>query len=129
LDDLVKRAPDIEIVVDVTPDGQGDCIRTVAVIGDGKQKEMFVKPEQRTKTLSDFQNKLRCTKINHHERAMRNENQGGDLFDRDGQPVLPLSCTTASTNSTTDIPKETPDTSVYYYSRQVIVFVRAQIME
>lgn len=59
LDDIVELDPTLEIVVDATPDGHGDCIRTVLDHSTGKTTRLFVTPEQRTMTLKDFRSQLR----------------------------------------------------------------------
>ncbi len=116
VDDLVKMAPDLEIIVDVTPDGQGDCVRTV-VADEGRQKEMFVKPEQRPMTLGDFQSKLRSTKINQNERTAQVDYGVTGSTDQESRVIVPLNSAPSTGFSTGKW--ESPDTSVFYYSRQV----------
>jgi Cupin-like domain len=59
LDDIVDMDPDLEVTVDATPDGHGDCVRTVMDHKTGKLQRLFVTPEQRKMTLREFRKQLR----------------------------------------------------------------------
>lgn len=92
LDDIVNMDPSLKVVVDATPDGHGDCVRTVLDHAAGKQHRMFVTPEQRTMTLAEFRTQLRegrkgmRTRQGNHERDSdfhsndntNNDQQSGD---------------------------------------------------
>lgn len=59
LDDIVDMDPDLEVVVDATPDGHGDVVRSVLDQQTGQQLSLFVTPEQRRMTLAEFRTQLR----------------------------------------------------------------------
>jgi len=75
LDDLIHHVgPDMIITVNVTPDGRGDCIRSVITQQDGSsmKKKMFVKPQQIEMTLTSFRDQLRKKERSHHGNATAN---------------------------------------------------------
>ncbi|KAL9186294.1 hypothetical protein ACHAXT_005532 [Thalassiosira profunda] len=65
LDDIIDRVgEDAELTVDVTPDGHGDCVRTVQAEDDGSDlrsstRRMFVKPHEETMGIGKFRDLLR----------------------------------------------------------------------
>ena len=64
LDDLIRLCDTsgnakMKLTVDVTPDGHGDCVRTVRADNDEKARRFFVKPEERTMSIKDFRKNLR----------------------------------------------------------------------
>jgi hypothetical protein len=69
LDDLVEMDPRLELVVDASPDGHADCVRSVLDKATGKVQRLFVTPEQRTMTILEFRNQLRSGR-----RKMRQKN-------------------------------------------------------
>jgi len=58
LEVLVAMDPDLELTVDVTPDGHGDCLRQVQS-SNSTPKRLFVQPEQQKMTLKELQKRLR----------------------------------------------------------------------
>lgn len=67
LDQLIEKYPNIEITVDITPDGHGDCIRQVKTFvhdddddnQTSSQQLVFVKPMEKKMKLIEFANHLR----------------------------------------------------------------------
>mmetsp|Transcript_18439 Transcript_18439/g.23734 ORF Transcript_18439/g.23734 Transcript_18439/m.23734 type:complete len:503 (+) Transcript_18439:54-1562(+) len=69
LDDLVSYNPDLELFVDVTPDGHGDCLRytkdatttakETANPNSSQSQKIFVKPMERKMPISTFTKHLR----------------------------------------------------------------------
>lgn len=107
LDDIVDRCGEsLEITVDVTPDGHGDCIRTVAA--SGNHRKMFVKPQERRMSIGHFRRSLRSTPRSTKERRPQDE-EGNAMFnqlehDHDGKQTVPQD--------------GSPRHEVVYYSRQ-----------
>ena len=99
---------DLEITVNVTPDGHGDAIRTISTVEDccnNKEDPTFVLPEERRMSMSDFVTALRSTPVDHATTAE---------VDSNGLPILQaMTEDGASKLSIIDNPN-----SVYYYSMQ-----------
>jgi jumonji domain-containing protein 7 len=113
LDDLVERYPEQELVVDATPDGHGDCLRCVADHGeDGAPttaaKKVFVQPEERRMTLSEFRQRLRCHEGRH------------EPYFRDPPPTVFQLTQTEETKNAQNVDELQPksEEAVLYYSRQ-----------
>jgi peptidyl-lysine (3S)-dioxygenase / protease len=115
LDALVNLRPDLEITVDVTPDGHGDCLRRVksSSLEDGSDSWCFVQPIQRSMSLQTFQQKLRQQAQRENDR-ISNEN----LTVRDD--YRGRSFDTMPTSSTMEESRPGLDDidGVVYYSRQ-----------
>lgn len=119
LDDLVSICSDcgkddIELTVDVTPDGHGDCVRTVREGSSDERKRFFVKPEERTMSILQFREELRCGRDTYDDK--RCGERGGCRTsierDADGLAVHTLS------NSEGENHHSDSKVPVLYYSRQ-----------
>ncbi len=93
--------------VDVTPDGHGDTIRIV----DGEK--IFVMPEVRKMSFTEFRDKLRANNTHNHNIIVEGRDENGLI-------------TLSSTNNIQNLKKceqddnnNNPDNEVFYYSRQV----------
>ena len=112
LDELVDKcdASQVQLTVDVTPDGYGDIVRTVQS-DNGTTKRMFVKPQEKTMTLLDFRTQR------------RSEREKGDTivrscqFDPDGRIILPL-VDEQQGEANTAIPLCTTNSQVLHNSRR-----------
>jgi hypothetical protein len=117
LDDILERlGKETRLTVDVTPDGQGDSVRTT--LGG---EEIFVQPKECNMTLQEFSERLRRP-------SSTNESPSSSL-DANGRPMVRLHddkdallSTVSARNddsgngtSTSHLPVD----SVVYYSRQV----------
>lgn len=61
LDELVEHFPQLNLHVDITPDGHGDCLRQVSMPSEGANTEKtFVKPMSYKMTVVDFCEHLRA---------------------------------------------------------------------
>jgi len=112
LDDLVNVCKadcreDLMLTVDVTPDGHGDVVRTVLQDGE-TQKRMFVKPQEKQMTLSEFRNGLRIQSRRGCHNPVEIDESGKAIF-----PLETLDEGDAASSSFCDSDK------VLYYSRQV----------
>lgn len=114
LDDLVDtfcQGDGVSLTVDVTPDGHGDCVRTVDIEGSGPRR-MFVTPQQRIMSIDEFRSKLRSSRVS----CSNTDNKPLDR-DEDGREILTLvdndSLRKGSEEETLD------DSCVFYYSRQM----------
>jgi jumonji domain-containing protein 7 len=98
---IVERHPELNLVVDVTPDGHGDCLRRV------ENRLVFVTPEEQTMTVKEFQlilsRKSNSAAQDHHRKRIFQ-----DRLDTNGQKAL----------ETRSYKRQTTDESVLYYSRQ-----------
>jgi len=128
LDDLVELAAqdgdeEMILTVDSTPDGHGDCVRTVwpndnqrnqriEVKNTRKLKKMFVKPEEKKMSLTTFRKLLRKGRF--HYREKRSNNFEGDTCIKGGLQIFPEGLETAELSNG----KDTADHAVLYYSRQ-----------
>jgi hypothetical protein len=125
---------DMLLTVDVTPDGHGDCVRTVRKRGEkGTHTRMFVKPEERQMTMTQFREELRRGHSEWMEEGNKIVNHSDLLQDEDGLEVHNLYIdddgdhnNDAQRNSSpsddavpTDPTKKMA--SVLYYSRQVSI--------
>ena len=140
LDDIVNRfengnQDDIRITVDVTPDGHGDCIRTVSSStgscrGNNKQThssslQMFVKPLEKQMTLTEFREKLRqgSSRVEKMERNQSNapllDENGRTILSRTEKRAFSLESQSSVDLSLANLPSDLPEESVLYYSRQV----------
>ena len=129
LDDLVELAAqdgdeEMILTVDSTPDGHGDCVRTVwpndnqrnqriEVKNTRKLKKMFVKPEEKKMSLTTFRKLLRKGRF--HYREKRSNNFEGDTCIKGELQIFPEGLETAELSNG----KDTADHAVLYYSRQV----------
>jgi len=139
LDDLVNictnssdnrnhsESKDMLLTVDVTPDGNGDCIRTVRERGkQGTRTRMFVKPEERQMTMTQFREELRRGHGEWTQEGQKPDNHGESLQDEDGLEIHDLYIDddndAQSNSSPSDDAVPTDPTkkmaSVLYYSRQ-----------
>jgi len=112
LDDIIRHVgEDTILTVDVTPDGHGDCIRSVIDMKNGsenlKRRQMFVKPHEKRMAIKTFRDLLR----------------GGPESNSNGLGAFPLRCYVGNvgkeycdTESFFDGVGHTP---VVYYSKQV----------
>jgi hypothetical protein len=127
-----QQEDDRVITVDVTPDGQGDCVRTCRQHGTsttthGEEEEIFVQPKEYQMTLSEFRTRLRRQQEQQQPRKTSHD------LDIHGRPVLtfhaeeePSSSATMSNDNNDDADMHNgktqyslpPDDSVVYYSRQ-----------
>jgi hypothetical protein len=128
LDDICDLVDPDEtmLMVDVTPDGQGDCVRTTTTVSSQNQ-EVFVQPKECQMTLKDFRDRLR-------RQEQRNDGNNGNDDDLENnadihldihqRPLVRLICeddddATTSSDDDDDSPPPLPENSVVYYSRQV----------
>jgi hypothetical protein len=100
---IVERHPELKLVVDVTPDGHGDCLRQV------ENRWVFVTPEEQTMTVKQFQLLLSRKNQNviqdHHRKRIFQECLGPNDQHK--------------THETTSCMRLLPlEESVFYYSRQ-----------
>ena len=106
---------DCTIVVDVTPDGYGDCIRRVK---DAKSmdcnKKMFVKPMQVSMTISQFTKSLRNGRNKQRQQFSSNQ------YDPIEHTIIPIMEQQNMTSNTKDYyyDDDDDDDAVLYYSRQ-----------
>ena len=105
--DIDNDIAELELNVDVTPDGHGDTIRTV----DGKK--MFVMPQVQKMKFAEFRTKLRK---NRKVKQMQNERYSDLERDDNGRFTFPSS---DANNGESD--SLLSDNEVVYYSRQVCV--------
>lgn len=96
---------DLEITVNVTPDGHGDAIRMVQLsVGDNRPvlERAFVLPEERSMKLRDFVRELRT--------SSEEESSDQEGIDSNGLPILNQHRDERTSSS--------PIKSVHYYSMQ-----------
>ena len=134
LDDIVQKSKtnigeDTLITVDVTPDGHGDCIRSVDGFAgdktDGKDnkygsriKRLFVKPMEKQMSLDEFRTNLR-RKPPKGEKSKFDEPYTSQL-DENSRQILSRTSSTEYNHDRHDRPPSgLPEDSVVYYSRQV----------
>ena len=113
LDALVSRHADLEIAVDITPDGYGDCLRCVRLSPGataGEDVLCFVQPCQCTMSLLNFQQKLR-------QQAQRKGNVTTDSIDYRSRSFETLLNTPTDEDTNLLRPEYEPD-GIVYYSRQ-----------
>jgi hypothetical protein len=115
LDELVETLrdecqDDVVLTVNVTPDGHGDCVRTVKH-GD-VQKRMFVKPQERQMTIGEFRDELR---------SGRQASDGTHVVDKDenGRAIFSLGTNGECEMLPQTVPLSSDSDAVLYYSRQV----------
>lgn len=112
LDDLVDSDPTLSLVVDVTPDGQGDCLRlaqhqTLGCKHKENSQRTFVKPFEHRMSISEFRSCLRATRSGTTPSLEQIKNR---IF----QSTADVSCTVSEEAFNHGLPTE----AVYYYSRQ-----------
>jgi len=137
LEDLIqicgenKKGEEMKITVDVTPDGRGDCVRSVLMDtqSDGSIQKMFVKPLQVQMTLSSFRDELRkgysnlftksTTAKEDEEDQRENRNEPQQTCDAQGLALLSIShsSNTLPLSQSPSIYNNLPQ-GVYYYSLQ-----------
>ena len=83
LDDLVEMDPQLELVVDASPDGEADVVRTVIDHATGKHHRLFVTPEQRRMTLADFRKQLRQGRRQQQKQEREQQNGEEEVEDND----------------------------------------------
>lgn len=98
LDELVARYPKMELTVDVTPDGHGDCLRQVEI--QDQLKTIFVTSEERRMTLESFRDQLR------HATPVDEAEVRGRVFQATTGDEPPVAA------------RPVPTPGVVYYSRQ-----------
>lgn len=81
LDDIIRHVgEDTILTVDVTPDGHGDCIRSVVDMKNEseklKRRRMFVKPHEKRMDIKTFRDLLR--------RGHRDKTTNTESFDSNG---------------------------------------------
>jgi len=126
IDDLVQRHPDLTLTVDASPDGHADCLRKVRRRqlsnnhGDNDEEEvrstttfdMFVQPEERSMSLSQFREGLRASR----------EQQQADVLTPHEIRERIFSCSfdpdTTTDDEATHLPAAAATPPVLYYSRQ-----------
>jgi hypothetical protein len=110
LDDIRESlGNDTCLTVDVTPDGQGDSVRTT-LEGD----ELFVQPNECNMTLQEFSERLRRRK------STTNEQESPSCsLDANGRPMVRRLPDANDASSSTGTASSLPVDSVVYYSRQV----------
>lgn len=134
LDDIVHKSKtnngvDTLITVDVTPDGHGDCIRSVDGFADDKTdrkdnkpgsriNRMFVKPLEKQMSLDEFRTKLR-RKPPKGQKSKFDEQYTGQLDENSRQILSSTSSTEHNHDRHDQPPSDLPEDSVVYYSRQV----------
>ncbi|CAB9499276.1 Jumonji domain containing 7 [Seminavis robusta] len=104
LDDLVDIDPELEVVVDATPDGHGDCIRTVLDYQTQQVHRLFITPEQRRMSLREFRKQLRQGRKqltedddNESQESDSDEEPEEEIYDElDGKRIYPLKGTQKS---------------------------------
>ena len=110
LDDIVKDTNDLPLVVDVSPDGHADVIRSVR--RNGRREMFFVQPEVRRMSAGQFRTMLRRRR-QHRCSPVEKKHRNPDILSR----TFPLAgCLDESTHhdeSGADCEEE-----VVYYSRQ-----------
>lgn len=116
LDDLVDICYDrcqghIVLTVDVTPDGHGDCVRTVK-LGDTHHNRMFVKPQEREMMITEFRDKLRLGRLSSDCTRVVDT-------DENGRAIFTLGKTDEREKLGTTISSPDDSDAVLYYSRQV----------
>lgn len=129
LDDIIDRiGEDEEITVDVTPDGHGDCVRTVSEFqpkhgpiecnrsngrgnsssGNLQNIRVFVKPHEQKMSLREFRMLLRRQSDwgKQFRRRERNGNNSGEkstvVNDKSGLEIFPTCRVTSSKNEESD---------------------------
>ena len=122
------------ITVDVTPDGHGDCVRSV-LSGNAHDdtskgadtsptmKRVFVKPYEQKMTLLEFQQRLRNNHQHDHRRndeasTLQHSSLSDRMVDVNGLPFHQEANQVHVQASSIPLPK-IPSDSVVYYSRQV----------
>jgi hypothetical protein len=116
LDDIIHLVgEDINLTADVTPDGHGDCIRSVVRDDGDKSKpiRMFVKPHEERMGIGKFRDMLRRQQENSADKPAEDTVSS---IDSNGLQVLSLHNNTDHSEEFNSIEK---DTGVVYYSRQV----------
>ena len=121
---------DATLTVDVTPDGHGDCIRSVVDTSDEnsfqKPIRMFVKPHEERMDIEKFRYLLR--KGQRHDGGRHNESDNAGKLDASGLRELhlhenPNMVKSHQTDTDQSIDEnffdDGQDTPVVYYSRQV----------
>ena len=126
LDDIVRRVgEEANITVDVTPDGHGDCVRSVSLEGQPlHQRRMFVKPHERNMEIGKFRDLLRKRIPGNGQGGNRNTPEAGTSMHGSNLDVHPLQPHSDCTGNRTDddealFPGDTTQPLVVYYSRQV----------
>ncbi|GKY95881.1 hypothetical protein MPSEU_000548700 [Mayamaea pseudoterrestris] len=121
LDELVEAHPDLMLQVDVTPDGHGDCVRRVRLDNqEAKTVQVFVQPQQRYMTLTEFFSQLRQ---NHKCLLVADLMAGADAGTDEETAVMDnvfdtLPLVTELVNLTMPAAASLQSPGVVYYSRQ-----------
>jgi hypothetical protein len=136
LDALVQMNPNLELTVDVTPDGYGDCLRRIRkrpvsnrhddnvdtddhhddsqqapnpTVGAATKTTLcFVQPTQRTMTIQQFQQKLRQQQSTKQLHSTTTKWKQSDRMDRIFDVVLPT-CTTDDDDWVKDLHQDRAD--------------------
>lgn len=115
--DLVERCPQMELVVDVSPDGHADVLRSVQVLHKDSSEDdcirtVFVQPEQRNVTVEAFHERLSHSSQPNITDASSCQEPLSRVFAT--APKRPTHANDATFLQ--QLPRK--DDSVYYYSRQ-----------
>lgn len=118
--DVLCEQGEIMLTVDVTPDGHGDCVRTVSMSQDETTRRMFVKPQEQEMNITEFRDRLRSRRRdNGHSSSHHLET------DESGKAIFPtLETHHCQPNDENDGTAEDASSScndrneVLYYSRQ-----------
>ena len=127
VNELVERCPQIELVVDVSPDGHADVLRHVREDEDGSSgdsnpvRTIFVQPEQRVMTVEAFHQQL----IGQSSHRRTNTDDSASLQQEPFSHVFSVArkrqlnhdkINNDSDSEEEEIPEE--NDGVFYYSRQ-----------
>lgn len=129
LDEIIQRVGlDAKLTVDVTPDGNGDCIRSVLETNNEKntkktQRRMFVKPHEKRMGIGQFRDLLR------RGQEVCDDRTDTDAVDSNGLELFPLQCHSNrdDSNDRENLYGEDMRPPVVYYSRQVSISLKASL--
>jgi len=128
LDEIINHVnQDEQITVDVTPDGHGDCVRSVVL--EGNEQRAFVKPHERTMEIGKFRDILRrsshcCDLDKTNNLDIGNTEVDGESpkHDSNGLEIFPLlrqsNCAETKAFQMEHFFHEVSHPPVVYYSRQ-----------
>lgn len=110
--DMVQRCSQMELVVDVSPDGHADVLRNVQV-DENNTRQMFVQPQQRSMTVKSFSERL-------YGQSSSQQTNKDDSSSSHQDPFARVFITTPKqpANEKDDSNVELSDDSIVYYSRQ-----------
>ena len=120
LNQLVHDHPNLELRVDVTPDGHGDCIRKVRSNSSDQEERVFVEPLQQTMTTTEFRRRLRQHQnqtVMDNGLVITDSNNDCRPADRVFDAVPPIESAGPIDETASSLANDTPS-GVVYYSRQ-----------